>query len=336
MAETLVSPGVLATETDTSFVTQGPIQAGAAIIGPTVKGPVNIPTLVTSYSDYQNKFGTTFVSGGSVYSYFTSIAAFNYFANGGETLLVTRVVSGTFNPATTTDVPASASTATIANTAIISSVVNTTASATLNMTNLYNLVASVGSASFNLNGINITLTGSAPPYTNTTSTIFISGSNSAASASLSASIAINASSSATSFSSSLQYITASSTTSTLNLNSTTGTTGVIGNSYYYISGSTTVNFTGGTNKIPLVLETLSEGTIMNSSSSLDAAGALASGSSNNIRWQIVNTNTGSGTFDLLVRRGNDNTLNPNVLETDARKSSPKKKSDVLKQKQNKK
>jgi len=315
MAETLISPGVLARENDQSFITQNPVTVGAALIGPTVKGQPEIPTLVTSYSDYLQKFGSTFTSASLVYTYFTSIAAFNYFNNGGNTLLVSRVVSGTFNPATTTDVPASASTATVANLAIISSVVNTTASATLNMTNLYNSVVSVGSASFNLNGINITLTGSAPPYTNTTSTIFISGSNSAASASLSASIAINASSSATSYSSSLQYITASSTTSTLNLNSTTGTTGVIGNSYYYISGSTTVNFTGGTNKIPFVLETLSEGTIMNSSSSLDSAGALASGSSNNIRWQIVNQNTGSGTFDLLVRRGNDNTLNPNVLET---------------------
>ena len=104
MAETLVSPGVLATETDTSFVTQGPIQAGAAILGPTVKGPVNIPTLVTSYSDYQNKFGTTFISGGSVYTYFTSIAAYNYFQNGGNTLLVSRIVSGTYAPATSTTI----------------------------------------------------------------------------------------------------------------------------------------------------------------------------------------------------------------------------------------
>jgi hypothetical protein len=54
---------------------------------------------------------------------------------------------------------------------------------------------------------------------------------------------------------------------------------------------------------------------MNSSSSLDTAGALASGSADNVRWQIVNSNTGSGTFDLLIRRGNDNTLNPTVLET---------------------
>ena len=52
MAETLVSPGVLARENDQSQILAAPIQAGAAIIGPTVKGKVNRPTLVTSYSDY--------------------------------------------------------------------------------------------------------------------------------------------------------------------------------------------------------------------------------------------------------------------------------------------
>jgi hypothetical protein len=44
MAETIVSPGVLAIENDQSFITQGPVTAGAAIIGPTVKGKVGIPT----------------------------------------------------------------------------------------------------------------------------------------------------------------------------------------------------------------------------------------------------------------------------------------------------
>ena len=101
MAETLISPGVLAIENDQSFITQQPVAVGAAIIGPTVKGPVEQPTIVTSWSDYQNKFGTTFVSGGAVYSYFTSIAAFNYFQNGGETLLVSRVASGSFTSAYT-------------------------------------------------------------------------------------------------------------------------------------------------------------------------------------------------------------------------------------------
>ena len=93
MPETLISPGVLARENDQSQITAGPVTVGAAIIGPTVKGPVEIPTLVTSYSDYQNKFGTTFVSGGRNVSYLTSITAYNYFNNGGTSLLVTRVVS---------------------------------------------------------------------------------------------------------------------------------------------------------------------------------------------------------------------------------------------------
>jgi uncharacterized protein len=102
MAETLISPGVLARENDTSFVSQGPVTAGAAIIGPTVKGPVGIPTIVTSYSDYQNKFGTTFTSGSNsnTYTYFTSIAAYNYFNNGGTSLLIARVVSGSYTQLT--------------------------------------------------------------------------------------------------------------------------------------------------------------------------------------------------------------------------------------------
>jgi uncharacterized protein len=100
MSETIVSPGVVLNENDQSFITTQPIEAGAAIIGPTVKGPVEKPTIVTSYSDYVNRFGTTFTSGSQVYSYFTSISAYNYFENGGTTLLVTRVTSGSFTPAT--------------------------------------------------------------------------------------------------------------------------------------------------------------------------------------------------------------------------------------------
>ena len=100
MAEILLSPGVLSREIDASFIAEQPPQIGAAIIGPTVKGPVGIPVTVTSYTDYVNRFGETEVipNSGS-YSYFTSIAAYNYFQNGGQTLLVTRVVSGTYSPA---------------------------------------------------------------------------------------------------------------------------------------------------------------------------------------------------------------------------------------------
>jgi len=179
MAETLISPGVLARENDQSFITQQPVTVGAAIIGPTVKGPWQIPTLVTTYSDYLNKFGGSFLSGGQEYSYFTSIAAYNYFQQGGETLLVTRVASGSFTSAT--------------------------------------------------------VTGGA-----------ISGSNT--------------------------------------------------------SGSFT-------------LKTISQGTIMNNSGSLGTNGILSSGSADNVRWQITNSDTGSGTFSLLIRQGNDTTTEPIVLET---------------------
>jgi hypothetical protein len=99
MAETLISPGVLARENDQSFITQQPVTVGAAIIGPTVKGPVEVPTVVTTYSDYLSKFGGAFLSGGQEYSYFTQIAAYNYFQQGGETLLVARVASGSWAPA---------------------------------------------------------------------------------------------------------------------------------------------------------------------------------------------------------------------------------------------
>jgi hypothetical protein len=44
-----------------------------------------------------------------LYTYFTSIAAYNYFNNGGETLLVARVVTGSFTSATSTPISASVS-----------------------------------------------------------------------------------------------------------------------------------------------------------------------------------------------------------------------------------
>ena len=100
MAEALISPGVFLTENDQSQITAGPITVGAALIGPTVFGQVNIPTLVTSYSDFKARFGTSFVSGGTTYDYLTSQAAYNYFQQGGTSLLVTRVASGSYQSAT--------------------------------------------------------------------------------------------------------------------------------------------------------------------------------------------------------------------------------------------
>lgn len=100
MGNFTTSPGVTLNEVDRTYLSGQPIQVGAAIIGPTVKGPVEIPTVVTSYSEYKNIFGDVLTSGSDVYSYFTSIAAYNYFNYGGESLLVARVASGSFTSAT--------------------------------------------------------------------------------------------------------------------------------------------------------------------------------------------------------------------------------------------
>jgi hypothetical protein len=53
---------------------------------------------------------------------------------------------------------------------------------------------------------------------------------------------------------------------------------------------------------------------MNNSSSL-SNGALASGSATNVRWEVTTVNTGSGTFNITVRRGDDNDSQKNYLET---------------------
>jgi hypothetical protein len=107
MAETIISPGVFARENDISFIQPAPVEAGAAIIGPAVKGPVEEPTIVTSYNQYVRNFGETFVSASTKQEYLTSIAVKNYFQQGGSSVLVTRVVTGSFTQATSTHVSAS-------------------------------------------------------------------------------------------------------------------------------------------------------------------------------------------------------------------------------------
>jgi hypothetical protein len=179
--ETLISPGVLTRENDLSQITQLPPTVGLALVGPTVKGKPYIPTVVTSYSDYKNRFGGSFVSGGANYEYLTSITAYNYFQQGGTSILVTRVTSGSYTAATSSLIACSGST------------MNTTSS--------------------------------------------------------------------------------------------------------------------------FVLETINVGVMNNNSGSILTNGALASGSMENVRWEVSNVNCLQGTFTVLVRRGDDNTNSKSVLET---------------------
>jgi hypothetical protein len=179
MAEQIISPGVFQIESDQSLYTTQPPALGAAIVGPTVSGRPFVPTYVTTYSQYLSLFGDIFKSGSYYYEYFTSQAAKEYFQNGGKSLLVTRIISGSTNA------------------------------------NVY-ATSSIPAAS---------LTGSS-----------------------------------------------------------------------------------------FVLETLSWGDQMNNTSSM-VSGALASGSSLNVRWEVTSVNTGSGTFTVTIRRGDDNNSTKNILET---------------------
>ncbi len=63
------------------------------------------------------------------------------------------------------------------------------------------------------------------------------------------------------------------------------------------------------------LEVRSWGDIANNSGSLLQYSALSTGSIDNVRWEVSDVDYSKGTFTLLVRRGDDNNVQKNVLET---------------------
>ncbi len=56
MAERIVSPGVFTRERDLSFLPQGIADIGAAIIGPTLKGPAFVPTVVRNFTEFEEMY----------------------------------------------------------------------------------------------------------------------------------------------------------------------------------------------------------------------------------------------------------------------------------------
>lgn len=94
------SAGIYINEVDQSFLSEGIISVGAALVAPAAKGPVESPTVVTSYNEYVAKFGELYESGTSQYGFYGNAAAYHYFTNGGSSLLVTRVANGTHASAT--------------------------------------------------------------------------------------------------------------------------------------------------------------------------------------------------------------------------------------------
>ena len=279
MAETLVSPGVLARENDNTFIQQQPVDAGAAIVGPTVKGPVEIPTLVTSYTDYQNRFGTTFDSGSDEYTYLTSVAAYNYFTNGGDSLLVTRVVS-----ASSTWTTSEAEIYNSANGGIVTTATDA-------------LLSSVGSG-FNITGSTLS------PVTGITPT-----GGSGTSLTLSLTLANSESiDTITVTNGGTDYAVGDVLTIT---SQSAGATKPDGDDI--VITLVADDFIGG--QVAFTLETLDQGVLFNNTSSILSNGALDSGSKDNVRWEINTSDSTAGQFSLIIRRGDDNTNGKIALET---------------------
>ena len=367
MAETLISPGVLARENDQSFIQGQPVEAGAAILGPTAKGPKGIPTLVTSFSEYQAVFGGAITSGSSEYTYLTSISANNYFSQGGDSLLVTRVTSGSFSGATSHKIYNNAESGVIDtdSTLTLSSggeggtagtyAVTATGSlsgtgATLNIitdNSSGKLLSGAGSSAYISNVTQNTTdafssgTGNFGPITNTTSS---NGSGAAFTLDITSGVVDTITCTTTGSG----YVSGDTITiPKAALSSTDDLTFTIDTSNLFVEVLSTTITNGGSNfevgeelsvngasvgnssglryaalgagdvinGVPFQLTTLSEGEIMNNSGSEVGNGALTSGSVDNVRWEIVSSNTGSGTFSLLIRRGNDNHKNKSILET---------------------
>lgn len=315
--ETLISPGVLSRENDLSQITQLPPTVGLALVGPTVKGQPNIPTVVTSYSDYINRFGGSFISGGAAYEFLTSVTAYNYFQQGGQSILVTRVTSGSFTPSS-----ASVMSNDIDN--------NTGAYSSMSMVLTDDMVDDY------YKGIVFTLGGfddikiaasSYNYYDNYSNTYFVNSYNGGAwGADVYGAIAVLTINNTPAISSRISASYDASTNlfivSASNPGADYNGTVIYGGQYTYWDFNSFPSasvFGGGataTSTTPsFVLETLGYGLITKNTSSILSNGALSSGSIENVKWEVRNVNSGSGTFTLFIRRGDDNANTPSVLET---------------------
>jgi hypothetical protein len=89
--ERIVSPGVFTNEKDLSFLPQGIGAIGAALIGPTLKGPAFVPTLVNGYSDFLSIFG------GAYEQSYLPYTAKSYLNSAGSATVVRVLGSGGYS-----------------------------------------------------------------------------------------------------------------------------------------------------------------------------------------------------------------------------------------------
>ena len=321
MAEKIVSPGVFTNEVDQSYLPSRIAAIGAAVIGPTQKGPAGIPTTVSSYSEYLQVFGGAFTSGSGAseqsYKYLTNYAAQEYLKY-ADTLTVVRVLAGAYGPATSS-VDSSAGNGVVF------------AKADVRLAGLQSSSYNYANKDTELNGIRIEtstgaligtfVTGSSNVFYDVWNQGYFTGANPTANAvALRNLINSNAELKA--------VLSASATGTTLGLTSSiAGTAGngikILTGSFFKIFGEQASQFagksaslSGGADQtIPvLTLTTLTDGADQNSAGAEGTNNVLTNGTSNNIRWEVTSRNENKGTFNLIIRRGDDTSNRKIILE----------------------
>ena len=316
MAEKIISPGVFTKEVDQSFLPAGVQAIGAAVIGPTVKGPVLIPTIVSSYSEFTQIFGDTFSSGSGAqedtYKYLTSYSAQEYLKY-ADTLTVVRVAD---NASSATSMVSSSTT-----------VANAAASGAFDFSG--KIFTDDSEVQVTVNGVEhrfIAAAGGTIPADNSGSGavggIFYFSGSSAAAKDLTDGDGV-------------AELTTKITAAGIGVTATTGLSGVIGsftastagtsgNSISFDTGSggtmaDVLTLGGGTDITTsancITFTTLTEGALQNSAGTVGTNGLLANGDKDNIRWEITSVNNTKGTFNLQIRRGNDTNTRKSILES---------------------
>ena len=327
MAEKILSPGVFTNEIDQSFLpaTAGPI--GAAIVGPTVKGPVLIPTVVSSYSEYVQIFGEVIESGSDSYQFLTSHTAKEYLRQGGPCTIV-RVAKPNQTKATA-DVESESSTG------------STYGSASITITP-GGQRPSGSKHELTINSVDFVGVESASLFDNSnTERYFNIGASGSATYLTNLAAAINSATALTKVSASALVgpgytlvLSGSSSGTSGNVTVTTGSADGNTQAVFQKTGRG-FSLSGGTDSTSVstlfTLESLGDGPIFNNSASVGTDGILAprtgsrtnqlfasgsyGGRPNNFRWEVSQRNLKKGTFSLLLRAGNDTDKKKQVIET---------------------
>ncbi len=311
MAEKIVSPGVFTNEIDQSFLPAAIGDIGAAIIGPTVKGPAFVPTVVSSYSEYVQIFGELYESASQNFTFLTSHAAKEYLRH-GNTLTVCRIMSGSTYAEATASVMTD-NTVTGVNTATGSLTLVTVATG-----EVFRIIDSETTHSFvaSVDGSGDASDGSVR--------FFPKGATAAAmAANLVTEVNAEAPKGVVASSDGALFIISGAAAGTGNngiifqtaSNASPGTFGTNAATKFTTEGGTDTSATG-TEAFQLI--THGQGAVLNSgpqSGNLDDNGVLTNGTDKNIRWEVNGVSNRKGTFNLVIRQGNDTTKRKTILET---------------------